>query len=167
MAKNTISPALRQFMNALTTNCMDGMNMACALTRDEARQNHRYKDQTGGVTKATRAIPAKLEGSVITGGIENTSKIGRYLHEGTGKYGPGGKPYTITPKNAAALHWETPGPITGSESGGEHFAKRVVHPGIRPDPWITRAIHKMTPKFFQIMSQAINASVRTVSKGKK
>jgi hypothetical protein len=69
----------------------------------------------------------------------------RYIHEGTGIYGPKGKP--IVPVTAKALKFPTPksiGPLRpgGSRSpGGFVFAKSVK--GIQPNPFLTDALKKV------------------------
>jgi len=169
MVSNTINPALMNFQSQLIANCSAAMAIFCDEVTNYAKENHRYKDQTGGVTAATRSIPVTISGTVITGGIECTSRIGRYLHEGTGLFGPAGKSYVIKPKNARALHWEIPGAIGGEETGKGVFAMKVVHPGIRPDPWIARAVHVKSGRLYELMKKAVDKTSRLIhrkSKGK-
>lgn len=55
------------------------------------------------------------------------ARHGEYVEFGTA-------PHIIEVKNAEALHWK---------SGGEdHFAKRVHHPGTRPNPFIRNAFRQ-------------------------
>lgn len=49
----------------------------------------------------------------------------------------GTAPHEIRPVAALALHW--------SDAGGEHFAKRVMHPGTRPNRFHERALKKQLP----------------------
>lgn len=165
MVKNTISAPLRQFEAVLAESCMAAMDIASSETAEYAKKNHRYKDQTGGVTAATRMIPAKRTGNKITGGVENTSMIGLYLHEGTGLYGSKRAPYIIRAKNAKSLHFEIAGSVTGAETGKGIFVKKVVHPGIRPDPWISVAVHQNQQRFFALMNLAVQRACRIANKG--
>jgi hypothetical protein len=161
--KDTLSPALRKLQGHLVGNLLDAMNMTCAIARDAAKSGHEYKDRTGGVTAATREIPATYKDGKITGGVENTSKVGLFLHEGTGLYGPNKAPYEIKPKNGKALHFEIAGSVQGNEAGKGVFAKRVMHPGIKPDPFISRAVHKTKAIFKRNMAGAIKRTMKQSS----
>ena len=152
MAENEISPLLQKYKDLLVPNCMAAMDIAMGKVRDHARQNHRYRDKTGAVTKATREIPATYEGDYVSGGIENTNKVGMYLHEGT-------KAHVIRPRLKKALYWETPGNVQSTEAGKRNFAKRVNHPGQQPDPFITRAVHENKELFIEYMAKAINRTL--------
>ena len=152
MAENEISPLLQKYKDLLVPNCMAAMDIAMTKVRDHARQNHRYRDKTGAVTKATREIPSTYEDDLVAGGIENTNVVGRYLHEGT-------KAHVIRPRLKKALHWETPGNVQSAEAGKGNFAKRVNHPGQQPDPFITRAVHENKELFIEYMAKAINRTL--------
>ena len=74
-------------------------------------------------------------------------QIWSWLDEGTGRYGPRGRPYPIRAKNAPALLFQLdyvphtvpgrlPGNIVGGFARGVWCAKKLVmHPGIRPRGW--------------------------------
>lgn len=47
----------------------------------------------------------------------------------------GTEPHEITPNEKAALRWE--------DEEGEHFAKRVQHPGTEPHPFLRPALDKV------------------------
>lgn len=47
----------------------------------------------------------------------------------------GTKPHTIKPKDSEALRWE--------DENGEHFAKKVEHPGTEAQPFLRPAIDKV------------------------
>lgn len=55
----------------------------------------------------------------------------QFLHWGTGLFGMKGQKYLIKPKRKKVLRW--PG------KGRFIFAKGVMHPGVKSDPWLTRA----------------------------
>ena len=61
--------------------------------------------------------------------IYSPVQYARYVQEGTGIHGPEGRPYVIRPVNRRALYWP----------GAYHPVKMVVHPGMRPNPYVTRA----------------------------
>lgn len=55
-------------------------------------------------------------------------KYWRHVEYGTGSH-------TITPKSAKLLHW--------NDGSGEHFAKKVFHPGTKANPFVTRTAKKI------------------------
>jgi hypothetical protein len=65
-----------------------------------------------------------------------------FLEGGTGLYGPRGRKYPITPKNGGMLAWPASGSgrrLSGrarTQSGRLIFARAVMHPGIRPQPFL-------------------------------
>lgn len=79
-----------------------------------------------------------------------------FVHWGTGLWGPKRAKYPIKPKNKKALRWVGAGfvgPVNPNATGkvgrsGFVFAKGVMHPGIKGDPWLTRAA-RAAPAIFQ------------------
>jgi hypothetical protein len=65
----------------------------------------------------------------------------------------GTPPHIIEAKRAKALHW------TGRDGHGR-FAKRVNHPGTRPDPFPRRAMMPMMPSLRQQYRDAMLAEFR-------
>lgn len=63
-----------------------------------------------------------------------------FVHWGTGLWGPKRAKYPIKPKRKRALRWAVGGAFV--------FAKGVMHPGIKGDPWLTRAA-RAAPAIFQ------------------
>ncbi|MDI9914347.1 hypothetical protein [Rhodococcus sp. IEGM 1379] len=96
----------------------------------------------------TGQLRSSITHHVTLSGTSAKTRVGspleraRYIHEGTGIYGPKGKP--IVPVTAKALKFPTPkmiGPLGrgGSRSpGGFVFAKSVK--GIQPNPFLTDAL---------------------------
>ncbi len=78
----------------------------------------------------------KVERVMIDGAV--AFKVGtdvpywRYIHDGTGIYGPKGQP--IKPVRAKALHWRGPG-------GEAMFARQVK--GIKPNPFLRDAFNSV------------------------
>lgn len=56
---------------------------------------------------------------------------GLYVHEGTGKHGPKGKPFVIRPRKKKALHFKY--------RGENVVVGAVNHPGQKPNPFLDRA----------------------------
>jgi hypothetical protein len=105
--------------------------------RDYAASHHRFATR-GGETerKGVRAdYPAKL-----TGVVWLATDVAVYQHEGTGLYGPRRRAFAVRPKDALALRWAAAG------GQGYAFAKKVVNPGIRPDPYLYDAAETKRPE---------------------
>jgi len=74
-----------------------------------------------------------------------TVDYGLYVHEGTGKYGPKKRPYKIEPKRKKALKFKkqgstfTAGGSTFTQVGRNMIRKSVIHPGIKPQPFMDDA----------------------------
>lgn len=65
----------------------------------------------------------------------------------------GTRPHLITAKAARALHW--------SDSGGDHFARSVRHPGTRPNPFPRHVIPVLAP----LLEERFRAAVRDSMEG--
>ncbi|WP_368490780.1 hypothetical protein [Clostridium sp. BJN0013] len=89
---------------------------------NEVKSNAYWKDRSGD---ARRGIRGSVEGSgrKYTLSLIPSEEYGEWLEEGTGIYGPTGKP--IVPVNKKILSWV-------DEDGNRHFAKLVK--GIKPMP---------------------------------
>lgn len=152
------------FLHKLHKNMMEQGAIAMQLTVDHARDNakttHEYQDQTGGLTAATVSGQVTQEGSRIIGEIANTSELSLWIHEGTGLYKTKGKKekYLIQPKKKKALAWELGG---GIEMGGTLiFARKVMHPGIHPDPFLVRALNNSKAFMLKQIAGAMGKAVR-------
>jgi hypothetical protein len=107
----------------------------------------------GNLTKSGAVDTGRLRGSVtteivITSGrpmarVGTNLPYGRYVEEGTGIYGPKGRP--IRPVNARLLRW----PVTNNSGSGRRrykggrtaefaFARSVK--GMKPRPWLRPAL---------------------------
>ena len=61
----------------------------------------------------------------------------RFIHDGTGLYGPRGQ--YIVPVNKSVLRWKLKGPVKGKlGKGGYVYAKRSA--GIKPNPFLKNAL---------------------------
>lgn len=63
----------------------------------------------------------------------------------------GTRPHTITPKAARALRWQG--------TGGVVFAKRVQHPGTRPNHFNLRAVVPLGPELQKLFEAAVKAAM--------
>ena len=71
--------------------------------------------------------------------------------------------HTITPKNKKVLHWhKTPGrnqhghPHSKAMGKDAVFAKKVNHPGTRPNPFIRKTFHQ---KMAKIIHKRLNEEI--------
>lgn len=93
----------------------------------EAKRTASWTDRTGNTRRNIHGGADKApNGSVIY--LAHGAQVGLYLEVGTGIYGPKGKPFEIRPKNKKALRFTVGNQV--------YFAKRVNHPGIKPQPVI-------------------------------
>jgi hypothetical protein len=69
------------------------------------------------------------------GRVQATAKHARYIHDGTGLYGPHKKKIVILPNKKKALFWP----------GAKHPVKKVVQQGIRPNPFFKKALKEIRP----------------------
>ena len=97
-----------------------------------AKQHHRFHSRRGGIE---RSLQWEVGGSGLQGEIYLESAIAKhakYIHEGTGLYGPKRKRITVRPVTRKALYW-----VSG---GRKVFARKAVIDGIRPDRFLYRAM---------------------------
>lgn len=88
-----------------------------------------------GRTRASIHSSVRTRGTLVIGRVATRSKVGLWLHEGTGIYGPRGAP--IRPKRAQVLVFTPKG------GGGVVYAKQVR--GIEGDEWLVRALRAAVP----------------------
>lgn len=102
-----------------------------------AKQTASWTDRTGNTRRSIHG-GADRSGKGVVVYLGHGSEVGAYLEEGTGIYGPKGRPYDIRPKNKKALRFVV--------NGKEVFAKRVTHPGIAPRPVVEPTVESSFPR---------------------
>ncbi|MBA9005934.1 HK97 gp10 family phage protein [Thermomonospora cellulosilytica] len=104
-----------------------------ALTRrTETRAKLNIRVRTG-TTRASITSSVRTRGTLVIGRVWTPSKVGWWLHEGTGIYGPRGRP--IRPVRAQFLRFEVGGRIV--------YARQVR--GMPGDQWLVRALRQTVP----------------------
>lgn len=116
--------------------------------RSEAVRN--VKRDTGALA-ASHEATVNVYGRVVVGRVGTPLHYARYLHEGTGIYGP--KRKRIVPVTAKALRFKAGrmiGPLPAGRSGTSPedrgawvFAKSVR--GVPPHPWLVEAFERACP----------------------
>lgn len=99
---------------------------ALAITAEKVED---YVQAQIGKHAKTGNLERSLGKTRIPGGWEvghdsRVAPYARFVHDGT-------RPHVIVPKNKKSLRW--------AGGGLFHFAKKVNHPGNRPDKWMDRA----------------------------
>lgn len=84
---------------------------------------------TGRLSSSIKVEKVMIDG-LVSFKVSTNVPYWRYIHDGTGVYGPKGQP--IKPKHAKALRWRGPG-------GDVVFAKSVK--GIPPNPFLRDAFN--------------------------
>ena len=84
-----------------------------------------------------------------------TARYAKYMEYGTGSRGEfGGSPYVITPKRASRLRFKVGGKVV--------YAKKVVHPGVSPRPFMRPAAERVIEGLAPDMGQnAVKWIIRT------
>lgn len=115
------------------------------LIVSHARANHRFETRKGRLERAidmTETGPSEV--TVFLN--ESAAPHARFVHDGT-------SPHLITPARRQALRW-----TQGSEF---RFARSVLHPGTKPDPFLYQAAEAKAPAVrILIQDEGINAAIR-------
>lgn len=114
----------------------------------EAQTHHNYTSRTGDLT---RSIDMRMltDRSAVVYLDEGLADYGPFVHEGT-------RPHMIRPKNRKALRWVP----TGGNSF--LFAKNVLHPGNRMDPFLYRALDTKRPDIIKLFGQYTKLATKDI-----
>lgn len=123
------------------------MGKACRTVVKLAKAKHKFRTITGEADSAIRYTFDKKEGEGRVFLDETKASYIRYLHEGSGLYGPYHKTFNIFPKNKKMLRFATspntaqwrPAPFGRFHEGGFTYAFGVTNPGIKKDQFLYEA----------------------------
>ena len=117
---------------------------AAPLGRQVLRAHAPFK--TGAFRESIEEREATAPGSrsVV---FYSQSPIARFILEGT-------SPHVIQARNARALRWLGPGGL-----GAPRYAKRVNHPGTKPNPFPERAMPLIGQAVSRIFAEAVRKSL--------
>lgn len=119
--------------DVVKTQLLLALRVSLRNIKRRAEDEHRFKSATGAIEKSIKAevmTTWPLKGRVVLDPsptmTEGGGSYAYYVHEGTRKH-------DIFPKNKKCLRWPT-------ANGMDFiFARKVKHPGTKPDPFITNA----------------------------
>lgn len=112
-------------------------------------QKHSPK-KTGTLVRTIHAAVEQISTDLIEGRVGTWLEYARYLEEGTGVYGPKGKPIQIVATRKKALFWGA-----FNENGKAICAKRVTIQGIKPRGYFAKAIQEFLPRYIQIIEEEL------------
>lgn len=107
------------------------------------RTHHRFKSHQGGTLEKSLKYSVSKKPIVLKAGVPKNHEYGRYVVDGT-------RPHWIEPVNRQTLRFI---------EGGFIFAKRVLHPGTDPDPFVTNAVKYNKTMIGSEVDMAVQASL--------
>lgn len=128
------SAALRGFVG---TAVVGAVTQAAGRTRDYAKAeiSTAGRIDTGQMRNGIVAETAVVNGDTVSARVKATAAHSAYQHEGTGLYGPRGAP--IVARRARVLRFRPKG------GSAFVFAREVA--GVKPLPFLTLALERLTP----------------------
>lgn len=123
------------------------MKKAVRNVREKARREHAFVTRAGVLE---RAIDSDVQERPLVGYVfvTNDAPYGKYVHEGT-------RPHEIRPRRKKALRWAT--------GGGFVFAKSVMHPGTKADPFLQNALDRERDDVVALFKTAVNDLAKEVA----
>ena len=115
-----------------------GAKRAGMLNVVETIEARSVKEAPVKTSDLVNTITSEVASDGSRGKVKATAGHAKYVHEGTGLYGPHKKSFTIEPKDKSALAFRAPwGP--GRGWSGLTVLRKVHQKGIQPNPFMTRA----------------------------
>lgn len=156
-----INDTLGRLEKILNTQMKRAMLEATRDVADYAATHHRFTSRSGNLERSIRSelvSTSPLVGQVALDKDSEAYPYNYFVHEGTGIHGPNRAKwarengYPIKPKNKKALRWPT--------AGGFAFSKGHIHPGIKPDPFLYRALEANTDNINAVFSRHIQNAIK-------
>lgn len=144
--------ALRQFPELMGKNVRLATRASLRDIKVGAQQDHAYTSRGGF---AEKSVTDEVNGNGLGGRVYLDTGIAFYapfLHNGTGRFGPAHRAFVIRPVNKQTLRFV---------SGGKFvFARGVLNPGIRPDPFLYRSAEKNQAKVGERFNAAVTKTIK-------
>lgn len=144
----------------LLNNMPEILQRTTRLTREDVVDSAFNEAQkTVPVDRATLQNSGNVRHSPKRSVITYSAPYATAVHEGT-------KPHVIEPKTKKALRFEGGGGRVQRLSSSPRrqatfvFAKRVKHPGTKPNPWLIRAVIKKLDRWGEFWDKNFNSQVR-------
>jgi hypothetical protein len=139
------------------------MRKSLRLIVQLAKAKHKFRTITGETDRAIRYTFDKKTGDGIVYLDEAKAPHIRFLHEGSGLYGPHHKAFNIFPKNKKMLRFATspgtapwrPAPFGRFHEGGFTYAFGVTNPGIKKDQFLYAAADEAPTQIQAIFDNAM------------
>lgn len=131
--------ALAQAPEALEDEMEAGVQEIAEEIQRRAQQVHRFRNRTGNLEDSIKAETSGLRGRVYVDMAQ--APYGRYVIDGT-------RPHDIMAKRAKALEF------------GDHFSKKVHHPGTQPDDFMDEAEESVRGQIDAVFSRHVDEAMR-------
>ncbi|MDA8086541.1 MAG: HK97 gp10 family phage protein [Nitrospiraceae bacterium] len=123
----SITPDLKSLMMSIRRNIQGGIHAGVYSLAEEI-EGKAKKEAPVRTSNLANSITFYLSNMGMQATVKATAPYAKYVHQGTGIYGPHGTP--IVPVNKKALFWP----------GAKHPVKSVK--GMKANPFFTRAIEQ-------------------------
>jgi hypothetical protein len=133
---------LDQLPSALRAEIKGSMQSAMDLVRDYAQANHRYKDQSGTLTKSIQSMVSE---DGYTGSVFTDDPNAVFIYYGTTSH-------RIAPATARALHWQDP-------VHGSLFSKGHMVRGIVGERFLDNALEAQREAVIAILTTGIDSAI--------
>ena len=147
----TVSESLKKLEKTFNHEMIKTMAKVTKELAEYAQNNHRFISRSGALEKSVvHGVISKspLVGEVALSQDSPAFPYNYFQHEGTGRYGPRRRKYLIKPRRKELLRW--------SSKGKFYSAKQVIHPGVKPDPFLYLAAQKKEKEIKSALKGSIN-----------
>jgi hypothetical protein len=111
---------------------------SAVLVQERAQKRHRFISRTGNLERAVVASIQEAQAAIFLD--KRTAFYAGFVHEGTA-------PHDIFPKKRKCLRW--------AGRSGFVFAKKVHHPGTKPDQFLYKALNDSRTEIQAIFNRHI------------
>jgi hypothetical protein len=147
---NAVKSIHRKFLRTHESAIDAAMTLVESFPQKHVRENPRgYKHRTGNLTQKTQAKFIRVGKGKRLLRVKNTAKYAAAQDGGSGLHGPRRSKYAIVPRRAKLLRFTT-------KSGAVVFARKVMHPGVKP----TRFLYRATNATYRVLGPHLEDEMR-------
>lgn len=121
------------------------LKLAVRDIKEHASEHHRYTSCSGALERDGIVTMVKDNKGILT--LNPRIPYAVFVHQGT-------KAHDITPRHKSVLRW--------ADGAGFNFAKRVKHPGTRPDQFLYQAADEMESKIQSRFQSALEKIIEEI-----